>query len=107
MAQVNATLIVYVIGGHVLEANLIVDAVSRSAYRCHNIGSRRDRIRYVRTHLRHLPEVFVTGDEELLSLSPVAVFRSIDSLLCAITTHAHHLHHYPYPISTFRTFSSP
>src|SRR2546425_1694003 len=79
MAQVNATLIVHVIGGHVLEANLIVNAVSRSAYRCHDIGSRRDRIRYVRTHLHYLAKVFVTGDEELLSLRRHAVFRCIRS----------------------------
>src|SRR5258708_28660170 len=89
MAQVNATLIVHVIGGHVLEANLIVNAVSRSPYCCYDKGSRRDRIRHVRTNLYHLAEVFVTGNKELLAFGRVAVFCRIDFLVRAVNAYPH------------------
>src|SRR5215472_18634643 len=102
MAQIDAALKVHVIRCHILQANLIVQAVSWSPHCGHDVSSRPDRIRHIRADLDYPAEVFMTGNEELLSLRRVAVFRGIDFLVRAINAYPQHLHKYTLPIWNIR-----
>ena len=65
MPQINTLLIVHIIGRHILQANLVIDAVAWPANGCHNIGSWPNRIGYLWANLYNLTEVFVADDKEV------------------------------------------
>src|SRR6266705_3868406 len=104
MAQVDAALIVHIIGGHVLETNLIVNAMPWAAHGCYNIRSWSNSIWHMWANLHHLAKVFVTGNEVVIALRCHAIRCLIDFLVCAVNAYSQYLHQYALPIWNVRHF---
>src|SRR5258706_164242 len=96
MKQVYAALVIHIIGGHILQANLVVDAVAGTAYGCHDIGSWSNSVRDIGANLHHTSKVLVTGDEEVAALRCLAIFGFIDLFIGAINAHTENLHQYSF-----------
>ncbi len=95
--RIDAALKIDIIGGHVLQADLVIDTLSRAAYTCHDIRSRSNGIRNMWTDPHHLAKVPVTRDEEVTALRGHAVFGLIDFFIGAVNAHAQNLHQYTAP----------
>jgi predicted amidohydrolase len=83
VAEVNPALIIRIVGGHIVRADLIVDTLTGPANRRDDIIARL-KVRDVWTDSFHTPKALVTEDQEVISWRRGAVFRSIDLLVGTI-----------------------
>src|SRR5690242_8576729 len=87
VAQVDAALVVDVIGGHVIGSDKVVDALTGATYGGDDVVAGLH-FGDIRPDSFHLSETFVADDEKVVSGRCCAVFRSIDLLVGTIDADA-------------------
>jgi hypothetical protein len=88
--QVDAALVVRLVGGHVVGADPVVDAVTGPTHRSYHVVAG-FKIPYVGPDLQHAPERLVTGDQDIVALGCHAVLGIVDLLVCPVHAYAQHL----------------
>src|SRR5262249_15643370 len=83
MPAADAALEVDRVGGHVVCADLVVDAGASAADCGNNVVARR-KLAYVRPDGLHAPEVFMTDREKIESIRSGAVLGGIDLFIGAV-----------------------
>lgn len=83
VAQVDTALEVGIVGGHVISADLVVDAGPRPAHSGHHVVARLE-FRDFRTYCFHSSKAFVTGDKEIIPLRRRAVLSCVDLFIRAV-----------------------
>jgi hypothetical protein len=91
VAEVDSSLVVDVLTGHVVLADLIVEAAAGAADRRHHIIARHE-LRNVVADFQHPAETFVTDHEKVVTGRRLAIFRCVDLFVRAIDADAQHLH---------------
>jgi hypothetical protein len=89
--QVDATLVVRLVRGCVVDADPVVDAGTGSSDGGHHVIAGFEPA-HVRPNLQHAPERLVPGHQEVVALRGVAVLGVVDLLVCPIHADAQHLH---------------
>ena len=93
--QVDPALVVDVVRREVLETDLVVERGARSANGRDDEAAGLDRVRDVRPHLQHAPEVLMARDEEVVAGRRCAVAPLVDLLVGPVDADAEHLHEHP------------
>jgi hypothetical protein len=83
VAQIDAALKVRIIRRHVVGADQVVDARTRTAYRCDHIIARLQ-FRHVRTDSFDLAKTFVTDHQKIVALRGLPILCRIDFLVGAV-----------------------
>jgi hypothetical protein len=93
MAQVDAALVVDVVGGHVIGADQVIDTLAGPAHGGDDIvvGSQ---FGHVRAYGFHAAEAFVADDQEIVSWRGGAVFGRVDFLVGTVHTDTKNLYQY-------------
>ena len=97
MSQIDAALVIDLVGGHVLQANLIVDAAAGAAHAGDDKHAWPNGGGHVGANADDLPKVFVAGDEEVGPLRRLPILGLVDFAVSAIDAHAQHLDQYAAP----------
>jgi hypothetical protein len=91
MPQIDATLVVLVISGHILQADLIVQAVTRTPDRGNHVVAWPEE-GDVGADGFDPSESFVTDHEEVVPGWRLTVFRGVDLAIGPVDAHAEHAH---------------
>ncbi len=96
--QVDAPLEIHVVGGHVLQADQVIEAVAGSAHRRDDVVPGLDGTWDVEANLVHLTEVLVPGDEEVRPLWRLRILGLVDLPVSAVHANAQHPHQDTAPV---------
>src|SRR5262249_4525513 len=83
MAQVDAALVVDIVRGHVVGADLVVDTVTRPTHGGHDVVAR-TKLSHVGPHGFYPSEALVPDDQEVISRGRCPVFRGVDLLVGSV-----------------------
>src|SRR6185437_15900983 len=100
--QVDAALVIDLVGGHVLQTNLVVDALAGAAHAGDDKHAGPDGAGHVGANADHLPKVFVAGDEKVGAIRRLPILGLVDFAVGAIDAHAQHLDQHAAPAGDAR-----
>ena len=97
MQQIDAALVVGIVGGHVVGADEVVDTLAGPAYgRYHVIAGLQ--LADIGADFFHHTKAFVAGDQKIVAFRRRAILCRIDLFVSAIHAHAQHAHQHSAPI---------
>src|SRR5208283_3260622 len=85
--QVDAPLVIGVVGGHIVRADQVIDARTRAAYRGHDVVARLQ-LRGIRTDSFHLAETLMADDQKIVSWGRCTVLGSVDFFVGSVNDYA-------------------
>ena len=97
MAQVDAALEVDVVGGHIVLADGVIDAVSRATDGGDDVVAR-SQPRDVRSDPLHPAETLVTDDQEVVALRGLTILGGVDLLVGSVDSHTKNCDQHSAPV---------